>query len=310
LTIPVSANHYYVVALTTAVDPTSAYFLRQFDVTPNNNLDAGTQEEEVINLIQASQSSAQQTVTTASGTYTPEPLPAAYNGVELFHVSPQTSTAWTCTQLSTSSLTPGSSTLFNGTLSSVTIAATGAGAACPNPTNVASTPVNFGGAVTSATCGRRITILYGRPYTLVTPTCVVNNFNPQTCTSGTTTNTVLVGDLNFVGNSFFPGPQQIGLSQFTTTPGQLPTPITLDIASCNCVAAPAASCNPSNCDILTAITGSSGSVSGTVSGLSGSIAGVGNSVNSVLSKLTHINSTLVAVKNLDNSIKNLVRKRC
>jgi len=328
------ANHYYVVALTTAFDPTTSYLVQEFDVTPTENLVQGTQEEQIINLIQASQSSVQSAVISGASTvYTVQspPTQQQYNGVEFFQVATTTTTSSSCSVSSFPTVTPQNFVLVNGTFSGLTMALAPT-ASCPNPTAVSNGP-QFTSDFTSPACGRHVTILIGRPYNIITPiTCAPSTFASPTCVqSGGQTTVTQVGDLNFVGNSFFPGLSQIGATQFTSTPGNMPTPITFDISSCGCALPQTTTCTASSCDILAAITGSSGSVTGTVSGLAGSISAVANSVNgvassvsgvassvngvasnvnNVITRLTRLNSTLLAVKNLDNDIKDLVKKRC
>lgn len=324
-----SANRYYVVALTTASDPTTGYLIQEFDVTPTENLFNGTQEEQIINLIQASQSSAQiQATVSSSVVYTPqqEPLSSQYNGVEFFQVATTTTTSSSCSVSSIPTVTPQNFVVVNGTFSGLTMALAPT-ASCPNPVAVNGGP-QFTSDFSGAACGRRVTILIGRPYNVITPiSCSVSTFASPTCTqSGGQTTVTQIGDLNFVGNSFFPGLSQIGATQFTSLPGNMPTPITFDISSCGCATPQPTTCTPTcgESQILAAISGSSGSVSGTVSGLAGSISAVANSVNgvassvngvasnvnNVITRLTRLNSTLLAVKNLDNDIKDLVKKRC
>jgi len=285
--------------------------MQEFDVTPVNTLVAGTQEEQILNLVQTSRSSSQSSVTNAQGTFTPQSEPT-FGGLQFFQVSPETNILWNCALISSiGTLTSGSNTVVNGSFTGVTVAT---GAVCPNPTNLQTNTISIGAAsIGSTSCSRRVTIFYGRPYTVQTPTCAINNFASPSCQTNGVTTTVQVGGLDFVGNTFLPvaaGTQQIGNVAFTSTPTAFPAPVTIDIAYCSCSAPVVATCNPSNCDILTAITGSSGSVSGTVSGLSGALAGIDSSVGSVLSRLSNINATLHLLKKLDFSIKDMVKKRC
>jgi len=158
VTVSVQANHYYVVALNTANDPTLGYRMQQFDVTPVNALVAGTQEDQILNLVQSSQSSSQVQVINAAGTFNPQ-SPPTFSGLQFFQVSPETTTLWNCALISSiGTLASGSNTLVNGTFSGLTVAT---GAVCPNPTSLAT--VNLGTTPSVGTCSRRVTIFLRTP---------------------------------------------------------------------------------------------------------------------------------------------------
>jgi len=273
-------NSYQLVTATGTFAGTS-FTLNQFDVTPNPNDVPGTIEQEFINLVQPAGS-------LGSGNGVP------LNAFDLIVSSPN-GTAFFCDRVLQFTTVGDSKTVFthtNGGTEQLSVVLPNT--ACCGATSLGSVTLNSN-AFANNNCGKRVTLITGRPYQVTIPSCTTN-LTPSggTCTFNNNTAPVFgIGDLAFTGNSFFETPNNVN---------QLQT-ITFDIQSCSCVPSVpvVTSCSASACDILNAISGSS--VAGSVSGLAGSL-------NTVISKLTHINATLFNVKNLDNSIKNLVKKRC
>jgi len=212
--------------------------------------------------------------------------------LELFQVT-NTAGSTTCSPVGTVVASDNSAVLFNGSITNIVAAPLGA--ACPAPTAFLS-GLNIGGSTFpgNTLCGHHVTIFFGRTYTLNTTTCL-----------GTALTTV-VGDLTFAG------------STFTTLQNGAPLPLTFTLGACNCTAPSIVQpCDTCTASILTAITGSSGSVSGSVSGLSGSInsvlssvGGVAGTLANVEQRLTRMNSTLHFVKSLDTKIQKLVKHKC
>jgi len=306
-------NHYYIVALTTNNDPTH-YLVQEFDVTPSSSLVAGTQEQEIIDLVQSSQSgvTAVQGVTT---TFLSQAQPS-FSGVQLLQLAQQGTTATGqtitgCTSVGAVGTGVNTNTLLipAGNFTGVTVAAQPASCLTSGVTLASNLAI---GASSVSTCGRQVTIFYGRPYSVQVPTCTGAFVNgAPTCTAGSTTQEILVGDLNFVGNSFALSNGQIQSvgAQFPITPAAFPQPLTITVSACSCAAAVVVSTCSASCgesQILTSLT----TLSSAISGSSGSVSGLAGSLNAVLVKLANINSTLVSVKNLDNDIKHLIKKKC
>jgi hypothetical protein len=219
--------------------------------------------------------------------------------LELFQLT-NTGSATSCSTVAT--VNSDSSTIFNGSFSN--IAAAPFGSSCPAPTAFLSN-LNIAGTLPGNTgCGRHVTVFFGRTYSVNSPACTVTG--PTTCASSTVTTNQIVGDLSFAG------------STFTSLQNAAPQPLTFTIGACNCTAVAAAPpCDSCSTAILTAITGSSGSVSGSVSGLSGSINSVLSSVGGLAGtlaameqRLVRLNNTVQSVKKIDTKIEKLIKHKC
>ena len=272
LVFTVAENRYYLVASTTSTfDPLFAVDTLQtpFDITPATNTIAGTTEQQVINLLLA---------------------PSLSQDVKLLRNVVSTDNLQ-CTSFG--AVNNGqSSTLVaqNGSLQ-LEIALGGAtGCATCSRTTYAS-PATLS-PISTGSCGKRVTVLVGRPYTLDTFTTT------GICTFNTTT--VEIGDLSFIGNRF-------------SFRQQVLTPISFEIQNCACAAA-AVTCIESLefCDsqrIVTlggAVGGVASSVAGvasavggvasSVAGVASAVGGVGAAVGIVQTQARNINGTLVAVR--------------
>jgi len=294
------ANTYQLVTIT-GTPSGQSYTLTRFDVTPSNNA-AGTIDQEVIDLVTPTASLAD-----PIGTNT------AFLGATVFSTSNPSSSGFCCSNVinfpsdqSQNGVVPAPQSTSTVANNVNTVLTAGRGTGCNSATAIGGlSSITLSNAAFATGCGKRVTLLVGRPFTLTQSACGINS---GLCSFQNNSVTVGVTGLDIAANSFFqsaPVSQTGGFRQFS-----------FDVQTCACVSStPTPSPCPTNCDILTAITGSSGSVTGTVSGLAGSIGSVLNAVGGVSSSLTNINTrisrlnaTLLVVKNIEVTIKDNVNR--
>jgi len=264
------------VVLTTATDPTNAFGINTFDVTPALQGVAGVAEEQIINLFVAAN---------GGGSATPAVTSPSVSLVQQAITNPQTGvTQTTCRVLTTVQpaqsvvLSPAANAAFDNTFSNVllTPATTTCGAAAFD--NAPS--ITLGDSFTASSCGRRVTLLVGRPYDLTTTTCLNSGLVGNTCLAGTAVNgsaVTEIGNLDFVGNSFFQS--NPGGGTFSV--------FSLDIPSCSCAAAvPLTPCPTPTTPTPTCVC-DLGSLAGTLSGLKSTVHNVLTITKKIEKKVKH-----------------------
>jgi hypothetical protein len=225
------ANTYVLVVLGTLGDPTTTFGINIFDVTPAATGVQGVAEEQVINMFTASSGgSASGIVSSQTVALVQETPVTTTDGV----VQTSCRTLATVPAAQSVTLTPAFNAAFDNSFSNVFVAPSGATCAAITPFNGASA-LALGDSFTSPACGKRVSLLVGRPYQIVNTVCNgagVLSGNVCSTSSPSNVTTTEIGNLDFLGSSFF-----------ASNSGGTYSVITVDIPSCAC----AVGTTPSSC---------------------------------------------------------------